>query len=83
MRIMSIMSRCIFSFHSSHHVYHLTLYTFVQANQAFAVRVASILQPGDLVWVHDYHLLLVMRMLGNAMHSGAVNGMGSDNNGDV
>jgi trehalose-6-phosphate synthase len=83
MRIMSIMSRCIFSFHSSHHVYHLTLYTSVQANQAFAARLASVLQPGDLVWVHDYHLLLVPRMLRNAMHLGAVNGMGTENSGDV
>ena len=83
MRIMSIMSRCVFGFHSSHHVQDLTFYTSVQANQAFAARVASVLQPGDLVWVHDYHLLLVPRMLRNAMHSGAVSGMGSENNGDV
>lgn len=83
MRIMSIMSRCLFSFNSSHHVYHLILDISVQANQAFAARLASVLQPGDLVWVHDYHLLLVPRMLRNAMHSGAVNGMGGENNGDV
>jgi len=49
MRIMSIMSRYIFSCHPSHHVYDLTLYTSGQANQAFAARVASVLQPGDLV----------------------------------
>ncbi|KAG2147519.1 hypothetical protein DEU56DRAFT_929167 [Suillus clintonianus] len=42
-----------------------------KANQAFATRLASVLQPGNLVWVHDYHLLLVPRMLRNAMHSGA------------
>ncbi|KAA1474504.1 glycosyltransferase family 20 protein [Dentipellis sp. KUC8613] len=33
------------------------------ANAAFARRVAEIYQPGDLVWVHDYHLLLVPRMI--------------------
>ena len=33
------------------------------ANAAFASRVAEILQPGDLVWVHDYHLLLVPQIL--------------------
>ncbi|KAG2363016.1 trehalose 6-phosphate phosphatase [Suillus spraguei] len=32
---------------------------YEQANQAFATRLASVLKPGDLVWVHDYHLLLV------------------------
>ena len=39
----------------------------LQANQAFAARLASVLQPGDLVWVHDYHLLLVPRLLRAAM----------------
>ncbi|KAH7909154.1 trehalose 6-phosphate phosphatase [Hygrophoropsis aurantiaca] len=36
---------------------------YEKANQAFASRIASILKPGDLVWVHDYHLLLVPRLL--------------------
>ncbi|KAI9569783.1 glycosyltransferase family 20 protein [Boletus coccyginus] len=36
---------------------------YQQANQAFAERAASILKPGDLVWVHDYHLLLVPKLL--------------------
>ncbi|KZT60964.1 glycosyltransferase family 20 protein [Calocera cornea HHB12733] len=37
--------------------------TYVQANQAYADAIASVYQAGDLVWVHDYHLLLVPRML--------------------
>ncbi|KAG1722667.1 glycosyltransferase family 20-domain-containing protein [Suillus lakei] len=52
-------------------------------SQAFATRLASVLQPGDLVWVHDYHLLLVPRMLRNSMHSGAVSGVGGESGGDV
>lgn len=36
---------------------------YEQANQAFASRLASVLKPGDVVWVHDYHLLLVPRLL--------------------
>ncbi|KAI6029859.1 glycosyltransferase family 20 protein [Pisolithus microcarpus 441] len=40
---------------------------YEQANQAFASRLASVLKPGDLVWVHDYHLLLVPRLLRVAM----------------
>jgi trehalose 6-phosphate synthase/phosphatase len=60
---------------------HPTLYP--KANQAFATRLASVLKPGDLVWVHDYHLLLVPRMLRNAMHSGAISGVGGENGGDV
>lgn len=38
-----------------------------QANQVFAARLASVIKPGDLVWVHDYHLLLVPRLLRAAM----------------
>ncbi|WFD26158.1 hypothetical protein MNAN1_001134 [Malassezia nana] len=32
---------------------------YVQVNQAFAQQVVSEYQQGDIVWVHDYHLLLV------------------------
>ena len=32
-------------------------------NQRFAERIASIVRPGDLVWVHDYHLMLVPALL--------------------
>lgn len=56
---------------------------YEQANQAFATRLTSVLKPGDLVWVHDYHLLLVPRMLRIAMHSGAISGVGGENGGDV
>ena len=33
--------------------------SYVKVNQAFAERVAAEHKPGDIVWVHDYHLLLV------------------------
>ncbi|EPQ26903.1 uncharacterized protein PFL1_05538 [Pseudozyma flocculosa PF-1] len=36
---------------------------YYAANEAFAKRVAAEYRPGDLVWVHDYHLLLVPLML--------------------
>ena len=32
-------------------------------NLTFARRIAQIYRPGDLIWVHDYHLLLVPRLL--------------------
>lgn len=32
-------------------------------NLAFARRIAEIYRPGDLIWVHDYHLLLLPRLL--------------------
>lgn len=33
------------------------------ANSAFAEKIAAEYQPGDIVWIHDYHLLLVPAML--------------------
>lgn len=37
--------------------------SYVAVNERFAQIVASIARPGDHVWVHDYHLQLVPRML--------------------
>jgi trehalose 6-phosphate synthase/phosphatase len=34
-----------------------------RVNQRFADAVIDELRPGDLVWVHDYHLMLVPRMI--------------------
>lgn len=36
---------------------------YEQANAAFTRAVLSVYQPGDLIWVHDYHLLLVPKLL--------------------
>lgn len=36
---------------------------YEQANAAFARALLDVYQPGDLIWVHDYHLLLVPKML--------------------
>lgn len=36
---------------------------YESANAAFAQRIAEIYQPGDLIWVHDYHLLLVPKLV--------------------
>lgn len=36
---------------------------YAAANAAFAARIAEVHRPGDLVWIHDYHLLLVPRLL--------------------
>ncbi|KAJ3125336.1 hypothetical protein HK098_000343 [Nowakowskiella sp. JEL0407] len=36
---------------------------YVSVNQKFANVIASIHQPGDVVWVNDYHLMLVPAMV--------------------
>ncbi len=40
---------------------------YEKANQRFADKVLEIANPGDLVWVHDYQLMLVPAMLHAAM----------------
>ena len=36
---------------------------YVRMNQLFADRILDIYQAGDIVWVHDYHLMLLPHML--------------------
>lgn len=38
-----------------------------QANSLFAAKVAEIYRPGDLIIVHDYHLLLAPKMIREAL----------------
>jgi len=36
---------------------------YVEANRRFAEKVIEQARPGDRIWVHDYHLMLLPRML--------------------
>jgi trehalose 6-phosphate synthase/phosphatase len=36
---------------------------YVRMNQLFADRLVEIYQAGDIVWIHDYHLMLLPHML--------------------
>jgi trehalose 6-phosphate synthase/phosphatase len=36
---------------------------YVRMNQLFADRILEVYQAGDIVWVHDYHLMLLPHML--------------------
>ena len=36
---------------------------YVRMNQLFADRILHAYQPGDIVWIHDYHLMLLPSML--------------------
>jgi len=36
---------------------------YLDANRFFADRLSRLLEPGDLVWVHDYHLIPLARLL--------------------
>ncbi|KAI0363228.1 trehalose 6-phosphate phosphatase [Pilatotrama ljubarskyi] len=45
---------------------------YAAVNAAFARRVAEVYRPGDMVWIHDYHLLLVPSLLRQALPDVAV-----------
>ncbi|KAL6300944.1 trehalose 6-phosphate phosphatase [Sparassis latifolia] len=45
---------------------------YAAVNAAFARRVEEVYKPGDLIWVHDYHLLLVPGLLRQALPDAAV-----------
>ena len=38
-------------------------HTYSEGNERFADKVAECARPGDLVWVHDYHLMLLPALL--------------------
>ena len=44
---------------------------YVATNEAFAARVRAALRPGDMVWVHNYHLLLLPAILRGSMEGAA------------
>jgi trehalose 6-phosphate synthase/phosphatase len=37
--------------------------SFVKVNQKFAEKVLEVIKPGDTLWIHDYHLLLLPQMI--------------------
>ncbi|OEH76096.1 trehalose-phosphate synthase (UDP-forming) isoform 1 [Cyclospora cayetanensis] len=36
---------------------------YVHANELFCETVCEVMRPGDMVWVHDYHLMLLPKLL--------------------
>jgi len=45
---------------------------YKQVNQQFAEAVAGIYQPGDVIWVHDYQLMLLPQMLRERMPDASI-----------
>eukprot|EP00917_Polyrhabdina_sp_WS-2016_P001854 GHVP01003845.1.p1 GENE.GHVP01003845.1~~GHVP01003845.1.p1 ORF type:complete len:878 (+),score=166.66 GHVP01003845.1:106-2634(+) len=42
---------------------------YVEINQKFATKIAKVVKEDDIVWIHDYHLMLVPGILRNLMPS--------------
>lgn len=54
----------LFHYFPSYAVYDVDYWTnYKQVNEEFCKEILKILKPGDVVWVHDYHLMLLPKML--------------------
>jgi trehalose 6-phosphate synthase/phosphatase len=54
----------LFHYFSSYTVYNAPFWEqYKQINQLFAEALVKVLRPDDVVWVHDYHLMLLPRLL--------------------
>lgn len=38
-------------------------YDYVKFNEAYAMKIGEIYQPGDIIWIHDYYLMLLPQLL--------------------
>jgi trehalose 6-phosphate synthase/phosphatase len=56
----------LFHYFPSFTVYQASFWAqYKQINQLFADALESILRPDDVVWIHDYHLMLLPKLLKN------------------
>jgi trehalose 6-phosphate synthase/phosphatase len=46
--------------------------SYVEANRIFSDAVVDRYKPGDLIWVHDYHLMLLPQMLRDRLPDAAI-----------
>ncbi|WFD34598.1 hypothetical protein MCUN1_001439 [Malassezia cuniculi] len=51
---------------------HEAFQAYVEVNKLFADRIVEEYQEGDVIWIHDYHLLLVPRMVRERLPRAAV-----------
>jgi len=54
----------LFHYFTSYAIYQAPFWEqYKQINRLFADALANVLRPDDVVWVHDYHLMLLPRLL--------------------
>ena len=54
----------LFNYFPTYAVYERRFWkSYVKVNQLFADEVIRLLRPGDIIWVHDYHLMLVPKFI--------------------
>jgi trehalose 6-phosphate synthase/phosphatase len=54
----------LFHYIPSYAIYDQSYYAhYIGVNQIFCEAVLKVVQPGDVIWIHDYHLMLLPRLL--------------------
>ncbi|TAK54081.1 MAG: bifunctional alpha,alpha-trehalose-phosphate synthase (UDP-forming)/trehalose-phosphatase [Bacteroidetes bacterium] len=54
----------LFHYFPSHAIYDQEFWeSYKRVNEIFAERLFQVLRPGDTVWIHDYHLMLLPKLL--------------------
>ncbi|MFP4060483.1 MAG: bifunctional alpha,alpha-trehalose-phosphate synthase (UDP-forming)/trehalose-phosphatase [Bacteroidales bacterium] len=54
----------LFHYFSQHSTFRVLFWNaYKRVNKIFANRIAELYKPGDYIWIHDYHLMLVPDML--------------------
>ncbi|TET44394.1 bifunctional alpha,alpha-trehalose-phosphate synthase (UDP-forming)/trehalose-phosphatase [candidate division TA06 bacterium] len=54
----------LFHYFTQHAIYDKSLWEeYEEANKVFCDAVAEVQEKGDIIWVHDYHLMLLPRLL--------------------
>jgi trehalose 6-phosphate synthase/phosphatase len=46
--------------------------SYVRANELFRDEILKVHQPGDLIWIHDYHLMLLPRLVRDLIPNAAI-----------
>ena len=60
----------LFHYFTQHVVYDKNLWNvYVRVNKLFCDIVLKVIKPGDVIWIHDYHLLLLPQMLRERQHN--------------
>lgn len=60
----------LFHYFTQHVVYDKNLWNvYVRVNKLFCDIVLKVIKPGDVIWIHDYHLLLLPQMLRERRHN--------------
>lgn len=54
----------LFHYFPSYVEYHQSHYlNYLEANNAFLLAILKEIKPGDVIWIHDYHLMPLARMI--------------------